>query len=56
MAALTGMFIFHGFCSHWTTLFAEDRNINSEKYYRIANEIPTLLMLVIVVMVIVKPF
>ena len=32
------------------------RNRRSHKFYRIANEVPTLLMIVIVVMVIVKPF
>ncbi|MFM7304417.1 MAG: CopD family protein, partial [Alphaproteobacteria bacterium] len=37
-------------------LFAEDRNTRSERNWRIANEVPTLLLILIVVMVIVKPF
>jgi putative membrane protein len=36
--------------------FEADANIHSPKYFRILNEIPTLLMIGIVVMVIVKPF
>lgn len=36
--------------------FAADANIHSSRYFRIVNEIPTLLMIGIVVMVIVKPF
>lgn len=37
-------------------VFAVDANVKSQKYWRIVNEVPTLLMIVIVVMVIVKPF
>lgn len=36
--------------------FAEDRNTRSARYYRILNEVPTLLMIGIVILVIVKPF
>lgn len=36
--------------------FLHDRNRRPQKYYRILNEVPTLAMIVIVVMVIVKPF
>jgi protoporphyrinogen IX oxidase len=40
----------------WTREFAEDRNTRSSKFYRVINEIPTLLMIGIVILVIVKPF
>ena len=36
--------------------FAADRNRRSQKYYRILNEIPTVLMIVIVLLAVVKPF
>ena len=36
--------------------FKEDRNDKSDKYYRIINEAPTLFMVIIVIMVVVKPF
>ncbi len=47
---------FHGAMSKWRRAFMEDRNTRSHRYYRIANEVPTLLLMVIVVMVIVRPF
>jgi putative membrane protein len=47
---------FHGAASKWRREFLEDRNTRSQRYYRIANEVPTLLMMVIVIMVIVRPF
>lgn len=46
----------HGFYARWRKDFAADRNIRSAKFYKIWNEAPTVLMIVIVVMVIVKPF
>ncbi len=36
--------------------FAADRNTRPARYYRILNEVPTLLMIGIVILVIVKPF
>jgi putative membrane protein len=46
----------HGFFSRWVKDFAADRNRRSQKFYRIINEVPTILMIGIVIMVIVKPF
>jgi len=45
----------HGAMSRWRKDFLNDRNRHSEKFYRIANEVPTVLMVLIVIMVIVKP-
>ena len=46
----------HGFFSRWVKDFAADRNTRSQKFYRIINEVPTVLMIFIVILVIVKPF
>src|SRR4051794_18558313 len=46
----------HGLFSRWVKDFSNDRNRRSQKFYRIINEVPTILMIVIVVLVIVKPF
>ncbi|KRR23239.1 protoporphyrinogen oxidase HemJ [Bradyrhizobium retamae] len=46
----------HGFFSRWVKDFAVDRNTRSHKFYRIINEVPTVLMIFIVILVIVKPF
>jgi protoporphyrinogen IX oxidase len=47
---------FHGMLSIWRRDFEADRNTHTERFYRIVNEIPTLLMIGIVIMVIVRPF
>lgn len=49
------MSAFHGFLSKWRKEFERDENKRTEKFYRLANEVPTLLMVLIVIMVIVKP-
>lgn len=46
----------HGFFSRWVKDFAADRRLRSQKFYRIINEVPTVLMILIVILVIVKPF
>ena len=46
----------HGFFARWVKDFAADRNSNSQKFYRLINEIPTLLMIGIVILVVIKPF
>jgi len=46
----------HGFFSRCVKDFAADRNTLSQKFYRIINEVPTLLMIGIVILVVVKPF
>ena len=46
----------HGLFTRWTREFAENRNTHSQKFYRVINEIPTVLMIGIVILVIVKPF
>jgi protoporphyrinogen IX oxidase len=56
LAAVILMTIFHMALSRWRKDFLHDRNQRPERFYRVANEVPTVLMIVIVVMVIVKPF
>ena len=46
----------HGFLSRTVKDFAADRNTRPAKFYRMINEVPTLLMIGIVILVIVKPF
>ena len=47
---------FHGALSRWRKDFAADRNTRSVRFYRIVNEVPTVLMIVIVLLVVIKPF
>jgi protoporphyrinogen IX oxidase len=46
----------HGFFSRWVKDFAADKNTKSQTFYRIINELPTVLMIGIVILVVVKPF
>ena len=50
------MTILHGMFTQWVREFAFDRNRRTQKFYRIVNEIPTISMILIVVLVAVKPF
>jgi protoporphyrinogen IX oxidase len=56
LLGILGMTALHGMLSRCRRDFLEDRNTRSQRFYRVANEVPTLLLLVIVVMVIVRPF
>ncbi len=56
LASIAGLMIMHMFMGKWRKDFEEDRNTRSHKFYRFANEGPTILMIVIVVMAVVKPF
>ena len=53
VVALSGI---HGMLARWTADFSADRNHHSQRFYRIINEIPAVLMIGIVILVIIKPF
>ncbi|HUN95412.1 MAG TPA: protoporphyrinogen oxidase HemJ [Bradyrhizobium sp.] len=46
----------HGLFARWVKAFAADSNRHSQKFYRIINEVPTILMIGIVILAVVKPF
>jgi putative membrane protein len=50
---LSGM---HGLFARWRKDFEADRNIRSARFYKFMNEVPTVLLIGIVVLVIVRPF
>ncbi len=56
LACLFGLFALHGLMARYRREFADDRNHRSAKYYRFFNEVPTVLMILVVVFVVVKPF
>jgi putative membrane protein len=53
VAALT---IYHHALGRWRKAFAADANSQPARFYRLMNEVPTVLMIAIVVLVVVKPF
>jgi len=56
LALVLALSAVHGLLGRWTTAFAADRNRHSQKFYRIINEVPTVLMVLIVLLVVLKPF
>ena len=56
LALVLGMLILQHFFGAWRRAFAEDRNRHSARFYRVINEVPTLIMIAIVILVVVKPF
>ena len=52
---VTVMTIFHIYCGKMIKEFAKNKNTKNEKYFRIINEIPTLLFIVIIYLVVFKP-
>ena len=46
----------HGLYTYWVRLFADDANTRPVRFYRLWNEVPTILMIAIVILAVVKPF
>jgi putative membrane protein len=46
----------HGLFARWVKAFATDRNPHSQRFYIFINEVPTVLMIAIVILVVLKPF
>ncbi len=55
-ALLLAMQLIHAGYARWRRHFAADANRHGEGFYRVMNEVPTVLMIGIVILVIVKPF
>ena len=53
VTALSGL---HGMMSGWRRAFERSENTKSQRFFRIVNEVPAVLMAAIVILVVVKPF
>jgi putative membrane protein len=53
--ALVGLTGIHGALSRWRRFFERDANMLSARFYRVINEVPTALLIIIVLLVILKP-
>jgi putative membrane protein len=54
--AVLAMSALHGLFARWVKDFARDANTRSQRFYRMINEVPTALLVAIVILAIVKPF
>lgn len=48
--------LIHGLFAKWRKMFSQNKNTYSPNFYRVINEVPTILMVIAVCMVIIKPF
>jgi putative membrane protein len=56
LTLVLGLTAYTGLCEIWRRAFAADQYPRSERFFRMVNEIPAVLMIFIVAMVILKPF
>ena len=56
VALVVALIGYHHYCLKIMKAFAEDRQLHSEKFFRIFNELPALVLIVAVILVVVKPF
>ena len=56
LVLVVGLTVAHGLMGRWRKDFANGANRRSQRFYRIANEVPAVLMVGIIILVIVKPF
>jgi putative membrane protein len=56
LALVLVMTVLHGLFTQWVNDFAFNRNARPPKFYRIVNEIPTVLLILIVLLAVAKPF
>ena len=56
LAAVLALTVFHVLLARWRRDFAADRDRHSARFFRFINEVPTLLLIAIVILVVVKPF
>ena len=56
LSAVFGLGVFHIYLARWRKVFEADKNSRPSSFYRKINEVPTVFLIIIVVMVIVQPF
>jgi protoporphyrinogen IX oxidase len=56
LALVLAMSVLHGLFARWVKAFAADANVHSQRFYRIINELPTIMLIAIVILAVVKPF
>jgi protoporphyrinogen IX oxidase len=56
LTLVTGLIAYHAWCYRLLVAFRENRNQHSQGWYRAFNEVPTVFLIAIVVLVVVKPF
>ncbi|PTQ88399.1 putative membrane protein [Agitococcus lubricus] len=50
------LIVYHFYCGYYRQRFADNQNNKTHTFYRVFNELPVVLLIVIVILVVVKPF
>lgn len=50
------LIVYHFFCGHYVAVFRENHNTHSHVFYRIFNEVPSVLLIAIILLIEIKPF
>ena len=56
LVLVAGLIAYHIWCSRLMSALREGRNTHSHRWYRLFNEVPSLLLIAIVILAVVKPF
>jgi putative membrane protein len=56
LAGVVALVIYHGVCGHYVAVMQQDSNHHGHVYFRVFNEVPVLFLVLIVVLVVLKPF
>ena len=56
LVLVAGLTVFHGLLARWQNAFSVDHNMHSTRFFRGVNELPTVALIGIVLLVVVKPF
>ena len=56
IAGVLALYAYHGYCGRLVRRFANDENTRSGTFFRWFNEVPTVLLFLIAILVVVKPF
>ncbi|HZH55720.1 CopD family protein [Yanghanlia caeni] len=51
-----GLVVYHGMCARMLTTFERRANMREHRYYRWFNEVPVLMLVLVLILVVVKPF
>lgn len=56
LTLVTLLYVYHGYCFKLLKDFKNDQNTRSDKFYRVFNELPVLILLAVVFLAVTKPF
>jgi putative membrane protein len=56
LSLVTILFVYHGYCFKLVKTFQQNNNTRSGKFYRLFNEIPVIILLIVIILAYIKPY